>query len=135
MLRVVHQGQGLSLGLKPGDHHAGVHARLNDLQRHLAAHRLALLGHVDHAKAPFADLLQELVVADGLPRSLGDGEDSLSEQSVRDLQEFAVVVRDSSASTRRSEDRFGRRHPDTRHALPGGQCSMASRKRAFSSNG
>ena len=43
---------------------AGVHARLDDLQRHLAADRLVLLGHEDHAHAPFADLLQQLVRAD-----------------------------------------------------------------------
>ena len=43
---------------------AGVHARLDDLQRHLAADRLLLLGHEDDAEAAFADLLQELVGAD-----------------------------------------------------------------------
>ena len=39
-VRVVHQGQGLPLGLEPGDHLPGVHARLDDLQRDLAADRL-----------------------------------------------------------------------------------------------
>ena len=63
-VRVVHQGQGLPLGLEAGDHLPGVHARLDDLQGHLAADRLLLRGHVDHAHAPFADLLQELVAAD-----------------------------------------------------------------------
>ena len=38
---VVHQGQGLPLGLEPGDDLARVHARLDDLQRHPAADRLA----------------------------------------------------------------------------------------------
>ena len=61
---VVHQGQGLPLGLEAGDHLAGVHARLDDLQGHLAAHGRVLLGHVDDAHAAFADLLQELVGAD-----------------------------------------------------------------------
>ena len=41
-----------------------VHARLDDLQGHLPPDRLGLLGHVDDAHAPFADLLQELVGAD-----------------------------------------------------------------------
>ena len=70
---VVHHGQGLPLGLEAGDHLPGVHARLDDLQGHLAANRLPLLGHVDHAHAPFADLLQELVAADGRARAFGDG--------------------------------------------------------------
>ena len=42
---VVHQGQGLALGLEPGEHLAGVHAGLDDLQRHDPLHRLRLLGH------------------------------------------------------------------------------------------
>ena len=41
---MVHQGQGLSLGLQSGDHLPGVHARLDDLQGHFAAHRLVLFG-------------------------------------------------------------------------------------------
>ena len=32
--------QGLPLGLEPGDHLLRVHARLDDLQGHLAAHGL-----------------------------------------------------------------------------------------------
>ena len=39
---------------------AGVHARLEDLEGHLAADRLLLLGHEDQAEAAFADLLQSL---------------------------------------------------------------------------
>ena len=41
-----------------------VHARLDDLEGHAAADRLRLLGHVDDAHAPFADLLEQLVRAD-----------------------------------------------------------------------
>ena len=70
---MVHQGQGLPLGLEAGDHLAGVHSRLDDLHGDLAADRLPLLGHVDHGHAPFADLLQELVTADGLAGSFGHG--------------------------------------------------------------
>ena len=63
-VRVVHQRQRLPLGLEAGDDLRGVHAGLDDLQRHLAADRLGLLGHVDDAHAAFADLLQQLVGAD-----------------------------------------------------------------------
>ena len=49
-----------------------IHARLDDLQGHLAADRLLLLGHVDHAHAAFADLLQELVGADQGAGLFGD---------------------------------------------------------------
>ena len=45
-----------------------VHAELDDLERHAAAHRLLLLGHVNHAAAAFADLLQQLVAADPVAR-------------------------------------------------------------------
>ena len=60
---MVHQRQRLPLGLEPGDDLLGVHAQLDDLERHPAAHRLLLLGHVDHAAAALADLLQQLVAA------------------------------------------------------------------------
>ena len=39
-VRVIHQRQGLPLGLKTGHHLPGIHARFDDLQRHLAANRL-----------------------------------------------------------------------------------------------
>ena len=61
---MVHQGQGLPLGLEAGEHLAAVHAGLDDLQGHLAADGLLLLGHVDDAHAAFAELLEELVGAD-----------------------------------------------------------------------
>ena len=51
----------------------GVHARLDDLQRDLAADGLLLLGHVDDAHAPLADLLEQLVRADPRAGPLGDG--------------------------------------------------------------
>ena len=43
---------------------AGVHARLDDLQGHLAADGLLLLGDEDQAQAALADLLHELIRAD-----------------------------------------------------------------------
>ena len=62
-----------------------VHAQLDDLQGHLAADRLLLLGHVDVAEAAFADQFQELVAADRLSRLLGDEGGSIGE-----LQDRAV---------------------------------------------
>ena len=50
-----------------------VHARLDDLQRDAAADRLGLLGDIDHAHAPFADLLQQLVAADLRAGTFGGG--------------------------------------------------------------
>ena len=62
---MVHHRQSLPLGLEPRDHLAGIHPRLDDLQGNFTPHRLELLGHVHDAHAPFADLLKQLVVADG----------------------------------------------------------------------
>ena len=61
---MIHHRQRLPLGLEAGDHLLGVHARLDDLQRDPAADRLGLLGDIDDAHSPFADLLQQLVGAD-----------------------------------------------------------------------
>ena len=73
-VRVVHQRQGLPLGLEAGEDLAAVHAGLDDLQRHLAADRLFLLGHVDAAHAAFAEQFQQLVGAnDGAGLSGVDG--------------------------------------------------------------
>ena len=56
--------QRLPLGLEAGDHLRRVHAGLDDLEGDHAADGLLLLGHVDHAHAALADLLQQLVRAD-----------------------------------------------------------------------
>ena len=69
---VVHQGQRLPLGLEPGDDLARVHARLDDLQGHLAANRVLLLGDEDQAEPSLADLLHELVGTDDRAGALGD---------------------------------------------------------------
>jgi hypothetical protein len=61
---MIHQRQGLPLGLEAGDHLARIHARLDELQRYLAAHRMMLLGDKHQAHAPFADLLHQLVRTD-----------------------------------------------------------------------
>ena len=60
---MVHHRQRLPLGLEAGDDALGVHAQLDDLERHAAADRLLLLGHINHAAAAFADLLQQFVAA------------------------------------------------------------------------
>ncbi len=70
---VVHQGQGLPLGLEAGDDLPGVHARLDDLQGDFAFDRLLLHGHVDHAHAAVADLVDQLVAADLHAGLFGDG--------------------------------------------------------------
>ncbi len=70
---MIHDRQGLALGLEAGDNGTRIHARLEDLEGHLAADGLRLLGHEDHAEAPLADLLEELVGADDGPNPLGDG--------------------------------------------------------------
>ncbi len=61
---MVHQRQGLPLGLEAGDDLAAVHAGLDDFEGDFALHGLGLLGHPDDAHAAFADLLQQLVRAD-----------------------------------------------------------------------
>ncbi len=65
---MIHHRQRLPLGLEAGDHLPRVHPRLDDLQRHPALDRLGLLGHVDDAHAPFANLLEQLVRADRIAR-------------------------------------------------------------------
>ena len=62
-VRMVHQRQRLPLGLEPGDDALGVHAQLDDLERDAAADRFLLLGHINHAAAAFADLLEQFVAA------------------------------------------------------------------------
>ena len=103
---MVHQRQGLPLGLEAGDDVARVHARLDDLQRDLAAHGMLLLGHEDQAHAPLADLLHQLVGADHRAGSFGDPIEVLGRISGRGLaHESASDRRDSliraSTSARR----------------------------------
>ncbi len=54
----------LPLGLEAGHHLAGVHARLDDLQRDFALHRLGLLGDKHPPEAALADLLPQQIPAD-----------------------------------------------------------------------
>ena len=61
---MLHESQGLALGLEPGDHLARVHARLEDFQSDPAADRMLLLGHEHHAEPAFTDLLDQFVGPD-----------------------------------------------------------------------
>ena len=69
---VVHQRERLPLGLEPGDHVAGVHPGLDDLESDLAADRRLLLGHEDDAHASFADALEQLVRPDAIAGPFDD---------------------------------------------------------------
>ena len=68
---MIHQGQRLPLGFEAGDDLLGVHAQLDDLERDPAANRFLLLGHINHAAAAFADLLEQFVAADAVAGFLG----------------------------------------------------------------
>jgi hypothetical protein len=70
---MVHQRQRLPFGFKPRDHLFGIHAELDNLQRDAAPHRFLLLGHVNHAAAAFAELLEEFVLADSATRFFAYG--------------------------------------------------------------
>jgi hypothetical protein len=63
---MIHHRQRLPFRLKPRQHLLGVHAQLDDLERHAAAHRFLLLRHPHHAEAAFADLLQQFVASDAI---------------------------------------------------------------------
>src|ERR1035441_7332326 len=65
-VRMVHEGQGLPLGLEAGDNRYGVHTQLDYLEGDTAANRLSLLGHIDYSAAALADPFEQLVVADAL---------------------------------------------------------------------
>lgn len=72
-VRMIHQGQCLPLRLEAGDDLPGVHTGLDGLQRDQALDRLGLPGHPNGAHAPFADLFQELVMANDRAWALGCG--------------------------------------------------------------
>ena len=61
---MIHQRQGLPLGIEAGNDTLGIHAQLDDFQGHPAADGVFLLGHVNDAAATFADLLQQFVRPD-----------------------------------------------------------------------
>ena len=61
---MIHQGQGMPLSLEAGQDLPRIHARLKDLQRHLAADGLFLLGQVDNAESALPQDAEQLVGAD-----------------------------------------------------------------------
>ena len=63
-VRMVHQGQRLPLGLEAGHDLAGIHPRLDDLERDAALQRMLLNRQVHHPHAPLANWLKQLVGAD-----------------------------------------------------------------------
>ena len=89
---MVHHGQRLPLGLEAGDHLPGIHARLDDLQSHLAADGLLLFGQIDDAHAPCADLLQQLVGANLCPRTLHCGRLQQSRHGTVSIQQAIRFV-------------------------------------------
>jgi hypothetical protein len=86
-VRVIHERQCLTFGLEPRDHLSRVHPRLDDLECDPAADGLFLLGHVDEAESPLADLLEQFVGTDQRPRFLASGQHSC----------FAPIVRLTAA--------------------------------------
>ena len=70
-VRMVHHGQRLPFGLETCHDLFGVHAQLDDLERNATAHRLLLLGDIDHAATAFPDFLAKLVPADDGARAFG----------------------------------------------------------------
>ena len=61
---VIHQGEGLALGLEAADDGFGVHARLEDFEGDPTADGFALFGHENHAATAFADLFEQFVATD-----------------------------------------------------------------------
>jgi hypothetical protein len=68
---VVHQGQRLPFGLKPGENRPAVQPRLDELERHEPPDGGSLLGHPDRAHTAFPDHLQQLVRADDFTGIIG----------------------------------------------------------------
>ena len=58
---VIHHGQGLLLGVEPGQHLLRVHPELDELDGHLPADRVRLLGNEHGPHAAFADFPEQLV--------------------------------------------------------------------------
>ena len=69
---MIHHRQRLALRFEAGDHLLAVHSGLDDLESGAPADGSLLLGHVNHAHAALADLLEELVAADHCAGPFGD---------------------------------------------------------------
>ena len=64
---VVHHGESLTLGFKPGHNLLRVHADFDHFQGHCSAHRANLFRFVHLPHSAFAALLQKTIVAYGFP--------------------------------------------------------------------
>ncbi len=62
-VRMVHDRKRLALGLEPAQHAAGIHTRLDELERHPALDRIQLVGDPDLAHAPLTNLFEQLVTS------------------------------------------------------------------------
>ena len=71
-VRMIHQSQGLSLGIEASQDFLGVHAPLDQLERDRPANGHVLLRLVDDAHAAFADFPQDAVGTDA-PRAVTAG--------------------------------------------------------------
>lgn len=69
-VRVIHEGQGLSLGLETRNDSLRVHAQLNDLERDTSPHGFLLLSHVNDTATTLAQLLKQFVPANLIARLL-----------------------------------------------------------------
>jgi hypothetical protein len=72
-VRMIHEGQRLSFRFKTRNDTLGVHARLDDLERHPPAERLFLFRHEDDPAAALADLLEQFVTPDVIAGFLTSG--------------------------------------------------------------
>jgi hypothetical protein len=91
---MVHEGQRLALCFEPANDLAAVHARLENLDGHLAADRLLLLGQKDQAEAALAELFRQLVRTQDRARALAR-RDRRGNSGCQWLQEGASLVVDA----------------------------------------
>ncbi len=132
---VVHHRERLPLRLKPGDHLLGVHAQLDDLERHAPAHGYCLLGHINHATSPFAHTFQQLVTPEGLAHRLVGSvsgvklEGRLSGFDIGGQRRFRFVMRGEQGFEAGAQGGIGSAHGQQkgrtlRQRLFDGQCEQ-----------
>src|SRR5205814_7156228 len=73
-VRVVHHRERLALVVKAGEHLAGVHAELHNLEGHTPANGFTLLGQVNRAHTAFAQGTDDSVAAEVIILRRGRGE-------------------------------------------------------------
>ena len=120
-----HHGQRLALRLETGHDLLGVHAQLDDLERHTAADRLLLFGHIDRAKTAFADFFEQFVTANGITRLLSYRVGSPRGQSAN-LQEIVILIIAQQRVHRRSKGVVTSANP-FQISRPGLGCGLIQR--------